>query len=164
MKKQQGFTLIELMIVVAIIGILAAIAIPAYQDYTQRAQMGEAFTVVSGAKTAIAEFAQTNGAYPVVADIADLNLDIAAGAAGKYADSLTVETATGKITVLMKGAGAVGASIAAKNVQFCPPADLTAVAGAFTWACSSDAEQKFLPKSCSGDALVPCVAPPPVGP
>ena len=53
-KLQQGFTLIELMIVVAIIGILAAIAIPAYQDYTQRAQIGEAFTIVSAAKTAIA--------------------------------------------------------------------------------------------------------------
>ncbi|MDH3768081.1 MAG: pilin, partial [Gammaproteobacteria bacterium] len=70
-------------------------------------------------------------------------------AAGKYADSLTVETATGKITVLMKGAGAVGASIASANVQFCPPQDLTAVAGAFTWTCTSDAEQKFLPKSCT---------------
>src|SRR5262245_56071149 len=63
-KLQQGFTLIELMIVVAIIGILAAIAIPAYQDYTQRAQMGEAFTIASAAKTAIEEYAQTNGEYP----------------------------------------------------------------------------------------------------
>jgi type IV pilus assembly protein PilA len=68
-KLQQGFTLIELMIVVAIIGILAAIAIPAYQDYTQRAQIGEAFTIVSNAKTAIAEYYQTNGAFPDATDI-----------------------------------------------------------------------------------------------
>ena len=152
MKKQQGFTLIELMIVVAIIGILAAIAIPAYQDYTQRAQVGEAFTVVSGPKTAIAEFAQTNGAYPPAASIIDLTLD-AGPLAGNYADTVTVEPDTGKITVVMQGAGAVGAKIAGKAVRFCPPANLANVTGAFTWQCTSDALQKFLPKSCSSGAL-----------
>ena len=152
MNKQQGFTLIELMIVVAIIGILAAIAIPAYQDYTQRAQIGEAFTVVSGPNTAIAEFAQTNGSYPAAADITDLTLDVAADA-GNYASSVTVTPATGMITVVMKGAGDVGAKIAGKTVQFCPPANLANVTGAFTWTCSSDADQKFLPKACDGGGL-----------
>ncbi|NNF67930.1 MAG: prepilin-type N-terminal cleavage/methylation domain-containing protein [Gammaproteobacteria bacterium] len=157
MKKQQGFTLIELMIVVAIIGILAAIAIPAYQDYTQRAQIGEAFTVVSGAKTAIAEFAQTNGDYPTGTDITALSLDIASGAAGKYVDTVTVTADTGEISAVMKGAGSVGAKIAGTEVQFCPPSqDLSTVTGAFTWSCSSDAEQKFLPKSCTGGGLVSC--------
>ena len=64
MKKQQGFTLIELMIVVAIIGILAAIAIPAYQDYTIRAQVSEGLNLSAGAKTAVTEFFQDTGSFP----------------------------------------------------------------------------------------------------
>lgn len=64
MRKQKGFTLIELMIVVAIIGILAAIAIPAYQDYTIRAQVSEAMSLTSGTRTAVSEFLQTRGDWP----------------------------------------------------------------------------------------------------
>ncbi|MBT8100815.1 MAG: prepilin-type N-terminal cleavage/methylation domain-containing protein, partial [Gammaproteobacteria bacterium] len=64
MKKQQGFTLIELMIVVAIIGILAAIAIPAYQDYTIRAQVSEGLSLSGGAKAAISEFTMDTGNFP----------------------------------------------------------------------------------------------------
>lgn len=66
MKKQlqQGFTLIELMIVVAIIGILAAIAIPAYQDYTIRAQVSEGLSLMDGGKTAIAEYFTNHGGFP----------------------------------------------------------------------------------------------------
>jgi type IV pilus assembly protein PilA len=63
-KVQQGFTLIELMIVVAIIGILAAIAIPAYQDYTIRSQVSEGLSLASGSKVAVAEFFQNEGALP----------------------------------------------------------------------------------------------------
>ncbi len=145
-KQQQGFTLIELMIVVAIIGILAAIAIPAYQDYTQRAQVSEAMTLASGVKTAIAEFAQTNGAYPDATDLGTLGLD--AGAAGKYAD-LTVTADTGVIEVTMKAAGEVGAAVAGKVITFTPPANLaTDVGNSFTFGCSSDADDKYLPKAC----------------
>jgi type IV pilus assembly protein PilA len=148
-KLQQGFTLIELMIVVAIIGILAAIAIPAYQDYTQRAQMGEAFTIVSAAKTAIAEYAQTNGVYPPNADVIALALAIASPA-GQYVDSVAVADDTGVITATMKAAG-VGADIANQTVTFTPPPVLTNLAGtAFKWDCASTALQKYLPKNCIG--------------
>ena len=71
---QKGFTLIELMIVVAIIGVLAAIAIPAYQDYTIRAQVSEGLTLASGAKAAVSEYYMNHGAWPTdnaVAGLAD---------------------------------------------------------------------------------------------
>ena len=97
MKKQQGFTLIELMIVVAIIGILAAIAIPAYQDYTIRAQVSEGLNLAGGAKAAVSEYTMDRGSFPNsnsqagISDAGDIQ--------GKYVTSVTVET-TGIITVL----------------------------------------------------------------
>ena len=145
-KAQQGFTLIELMIVVAIIGILAAIAIPAYQDYTQRAQVGEAFSIVSSAKTAVAEFRQTQGGYPDAGDITALGLDIAADA-GEYVNSVVVTAGTGVITVTMRNTTGVGSDIRNQTVTFTPPADPE---GSFTWACASSMEQKYLPRSCAG--------------
>ena len=135
------------MIVVAIIGILAAIAIPAYQDYTQRAQIGEAFTIVSSAKTAVAEFRQTNGAYPTDTDITNLKLDIASGA-GKYVNAIDVQ-ADGDIQVTMAATG-VGSDIQGKFVRFTPPTAAQLAAGQpFVWNCVSDAEVKFLPKNCT---------------
>jgi type IV pilus assembly protein PilA len=149
-KVQQGFTLIELMIVVAIIGILAAVAIPAYQDYTQRAQVAEAFTMTAGAKTAIAEYAQSNGAYPNTTALGDLDLDGTPAIDGNYA-SATVDT-SGNINITMKAAGVVGADIADGTITLAPPT-LAGMTGAFKWECTSSGgnkiEQKFLPKSCT---------------
>ena len=147
---QKGFNLIELMIVVAIIGILAAIAIPAYQDYIARSQVSEAFAITAAQKTAIAEYAQNNGAYPTTTTkpaVADLAV------AGTYADA-AVTTATGVITVTMKAAGTVNAKVAGKKIVLTPPADLTAETTSFNFTCTSTGAdgmaQKYLPKSCTG--------------
>src|SRR5580704_10627077 len=95
-KMQQGFTLIELMIVVAIIGILAAIAIPAYQDYTIRAKVTEGLNLADSAKTAVAESFQSGGATGLKAAASSWN---AAFTPTKYVSTLTVASATGVITV-----------------------------------------------------------------
>src|ERR1700736_5396107 len=98
---QKGFTLIELMIVVAIIGILAAIALPAYQDYTIRAKVSEVGLGADGCKTAVAEFLQANSAFPLTADQAGCGI-----LGSKYAAAgLTVSAATAAITVTVQGTG-----------------------------------------------------------
>ena len=145
-RAQAGFTLIELMIVVAIIGILAAVALPAYQDYTARAQVSEAFVMTGGTKTALAEYAQTNGVYPSASTkpaVADLIV------AGKYASS-AVAVDTGVITVTMAAAGVAAAGIAGKTVILTPPA-LNTNPTSFDFACTSTTmPQKYLPKTCTG--------------
>jgi type IV pilus assembly protein PilA len=140
---QKGFTLIELMIVVAIIGILAAVALPAYQDYTARAQVSEAFTMTSGTKTTISEFGQTKGIYPGTSDIASLAVG------GKFSDAV-VTVDTGVITITMKSAGIAAANVAGKTVVLTPPA-LNTNPTSFQFACTSTTMlQKYLPKTCVG--------------
>ena len=143
-KMQQGFTLIELMIVVAIIGILAAIAIPAYQDYTARAQMSEAMSLSSGVRTSVAETYQNTGTWPAT--------NVAAGVAaagqitGKYV--LQVDVVNGQITATMNGAAPVVEGIRSKTLLLSP---LTH-GGSVDWVCKPGAangvDTKYVPASC----------------
>ncbi|HFA5443561.1 TPA: pilin, partial [Neisseria gonorrhoeae] len=99
---QKGFTLIELMIVIAIVGILAAVALPAYQDYTARAQVSEAILLAEGQKSAVTEYYLNNGEWPENngdAGVASSPTDIK----GKYVESVTVEK--GVVTAKMKPSG-----------------------------------------------------------
>ena len=90
--SHKGFTLIELMIVVAIIGILAAVAIPQYQNYVARAQVAEGLVLASGGKTAIAEYFNTNGTFP--ADNTEAGLSDAGDISGKYVSSVEWKATT----------------------------------------------------------------------
>ncbi|HFA3460978.1 TPA: pilin, partial [Neisseria gonorrhoeae] len=98
---QKGFTLIELMIVIAIVGILAAVALPAYQDYTARAQVSEAILLAEGQKSAVTEYYLNNGTWP--ADNGAAGVASSDKIKGKYVESVTV--ANGVVTAKMKPSG-----------------------------------------------------------
>jgi len=150
MKKnlQKGFTLIELMIVVAIIAILAAIAIPAYQNYVAKSQFSESQTVADGIKTAVAEYWTQAGACPELGTTPGFP-GAAASYAGKYVAEASISQNTDTdgtctIAVKFKKAGSVSAGIAEKTATF----KGSEAGGNFAWVCTSDADQKYLPQAC----------------
>ncbi len=143
-KVQQGFTLIELMIVVAIIGILAAIAIPAYQDYTIRAQVSEGLNLAAGAKVAVTEYYQDRGVLP--ADNATAGLSPAVSIAGNYVDQVTV--AAGVILVRYSSSPPQRAN-ALLDGAILTMTPNTANPGAVDWDCTAGAiALKHVPSAC----------------
>ena len=139
---QKGFTLIELMIVVAIIGILAAVAIPAYQDYIARSQVSEAVSLMGAAKTPVAEYMSDKGSVPATTDVLSTT-------SGKYTQSIGIGSGDGTaitITATMK-ASQVNSAITSGTVAMISPDS------AKTWNCTavgtpSPLGSKYLPGAC----------------
>lgn len=157
-KAQQGFTLIELMIVVAIIGILAAVALPAYQDYTVRAKMSEVILAADTCKTAVTEASQTGlSTAPAGGDFGCENATAASGVS-QYVKSVNTDQ-NGVITVLAQG---ITTAVNGKGIKLTPQVNgANAVTDDFTsgknqavtgWVCAATdtAINKFLPASCRG--------------
>ena len=155
---QKGFSLIELMIVIAILGILAVIALPAYQDYTARAQVSEAILLMEGQKSAVVEYYADKGKWPT--SNAEAGIATNTSIQGKYVAQVDVG-GNGVITARMKKKD-VNKEIEGKTVSLTPTATTATTGttatgnGSFTWTCTTGEKDgvatKFLPSSCRPDA------------
>ena len=137
-KVQQGFTLIELMIVVAIIGILAAVAIPAYQDYTKRAHVTEGLSLASSGKTAVTEYFNSKGSLPP----SNLSAGLATAASIKGNAVVSVTNLNGLLTIVYNAKVATGESVLLSPI--------TGVGG-IKWTCKTGGagmKAQWLPSSC----------------
>jgi type IV pilus assembly protein PilA len=144
-SMQKGFTLIELMIVVAIIGILAAVALPAYQDYTVRAKVSEIILAASSGKTAVAESAQVNAGMPTTAS------SPVTTQASKYVASLAYAQTSASVGVITATATTIEPKISGKTVQMTGTMNASGN-GQVDWVCAAGAttpmDAKYLPASC----------------
>lgn len=143
---QKGFTLIELMIVIAIIGILASLAIPAYNDYTARSQASEAVTLMDALKTPIAEFVADKGTMPSL----NTTTGVSAVTQGKYTSTIVLSGAiTGPLLVSTLKNTNINADIKNTTIQL----KGTKTQGGYQWKCSKGSTgtaitEKFLPTAC----------------
>ena len=140
-KMQQGFTLIELMIVIAILGILMAIAIPAYQDYTVRAKVSEAMTMVAPAKLAVAETTSSKGA---LASVTAVNSGYVFPGQTTYVTTVAITDVTGVVTATVQNTGSATAN---GNTLILTPTEMAGT-GQLTWACTGTIPAKYMPAKC----------------